>query len=71
MYLKTEKCVICGEKAECWHGFVKAKERMALGNYIEKHVIAGFCQTHENCDSKTGDYGDYDNSKMGKCIQLF
>ena len=71
MYLKTEKCVICGEKAGCWHGFVKAKERMALGNYIEKRVIAGFCKTHENCDSKTGDYGDYDNSKMGKCIPLF
>ena len=44
---------------------------MALGNYIEKHVIAGFCQTNENFDSKTEDYGDYDNYKMGKCIQLF
>ena len=34
-YLKTSNCVICGCKAEYWHGHVVAKERMALGNYGE------------------------------------
>jgi hypothetical protein len=42
-HLKTENCVICGDKAVLWHGHVVAKEKMALGNYIDKKVIAGFC----------------------------
>lgn len=41
-YLKTSNCVICGCKAEYWHGHVVAKERMALGNLIDKKIGAGF-----------------------------
>ena len=69
--LKTENCVICGEKAEYWHGYVKGKEKMALGNHIEKKIIAGFCRLHAHYESETCSYGFYKPDKMGKCIPLF
>lgn len=72
-HLKTENCVICGNKAVIWHGHVIAKEKMALGNYIDKKVIAGFCEEHKdyNIEDETGLYGNYNSDKMGKCIPLF
>ena len=69
-YPKTEKCVICGEKAICWHGHVLGKEKMALGNYVTKKVVAGFCEIHKDAESETACYGEYDNEKMGKCIPM-
>lgn len=69
--LKTEKCVICSAKAKYWHGYVLAKERMALGNYIHKKIIAGFCDKHTGRENELACYGDYDYLRMGKCIPLF
>ncbi len=72
-YLKTEKCIICGKKATNWHGYVVAKERMALGNYIDKNVIAGFCDAHNEkyLSRDDGYYGNYDSKLMGECVPLF
>ena len=72
-HLKTEKCVICGNTAKMWHGYVIAKDKMALGNYIDKNVIAGFCDKHSEilCSGQDGNYGCYNSELMGKCIPLF
>jgi len=72
-HLKTENCVICGCKAKIWHGHVIGKEKMALGNYIDKKVIAGFCQKHSKIERDTERccYGDYNSEMMGKCTPLF
>ena len=35
-HLKTKNCIICGKIATNWHGHVIAKDKMALGNYINK-----------------------------------
>lgn len=69
-YLKTENCVICGDKAKYWHGCVMGLDKFAL-RYEEKEIIAGFCEVHKDCENETEMYGDYDSSKMGKCIPLF
>ena len=62
-HLKTEKCVICGNTAKMWHGYVIAKDKMALGNYIDKKVIAGFCDKHSEilCSGQDG------KKNYGKC----
>ena len=72
-HLKTEQCVICGNKAVIWYGHVIAKEKMALGNYIDKKVVSGFCEKHKDyeIEDETGFYGNYDSTKMGKCIPVF
>jgi hypothetical protein len=72
-YLKTERCVVCGKPAEMWHGYVIAKDKMALGNYVDKKVVAGFCDKHaeSSIDDSNGDYGCYNSELMGKCIPLF
>lgn len=73
-HLKTENCVVCEEKAICWHGHVIAKERMALGNLVDKKVVAGFCENHAESfeySKEDGNYGDYNKSTMGNCIPLF
>lgn len=69
-HLKTENCVICGEKAKYWHGYVMGLDKFAFG-YGKRKVIAGFCEVHKNYENETGIYGDYVSSKMGKCIPLF
>ena len=70
--LKTENCVVCGKKAECWHGHVKGLFKYALG-YSDRKVIAGFCEEHKDyeIENETGFYGNYDSAKMGKCVPLF
>lgn len=74
-HYKTENCVICGKKAILWHGSVRGSYKAALGNYVEKRVIAGFCDEHADIDCINSDeiglYGDYDSKKMGKCLPLF
>lgn len=70
-HYKTENCVICGKKAILWHGSVRGSYKAAFGNLVEKRVIAGFCDEHNDFNSKTGSYGDYDSAKMGKCLPLF
>ena len=71
-HLKTENCIVCGKKANNWHGFVQASQKMALGNCVEKKVIAGFCNKHnETPTDDCGCYGDYNSELMGKCIPLF
>lgn len=72
-YLKTEKCIVCGSTAKMWAGYVVAKDKMALGNYIDKKVIAGFCDKHNEIMGSgiDGNYGYYDSKLMGKCIPLF
>lgn len=72
-YLKTEKCIICGSSAKMWHGYVIAKHKMVLGNYINKKLIAGFCDKHSEtlCSKQSGNYGYYNSELMGKCIPLF
>ena len=64
---------MCGCKATIWHGHVIAKEKMALGNYIDKKIIAGFCDKHSEISSSElgGSYGCYNSNLMGKCIPLF
>ncbi len=71
-HLKTENCVVCGKKAEYWHGYVKGLFKYALG-YSDRKVVAGFCKEHKDyrIEDKTGFYGNYDSAKMGKCISLF
>lgn len=72
-YLKTKNCIVCGKEAKLWHGHVIAKERMALGNFIDKKIAAGFCEQHEEeyLDNDSGCYGDYNSGLMGKCVPLF
>lgn len=73
-HLKTEKCIICGKKAVCWHGYVIAKSKMALGNYINTHVISGYCEEHLQESINNEDIVNskpYDSELMGKCIPLF
>lgn len=72
-HLKTENCIVCGKKAVCWHGHVVAKEKMALGNYMDKNIIAGFCGVHNEkyLSGDDGNYGDYNSKQMGKCVPLF
>ena len=71
-HLKTSNCIICGDEAIVWHGHVIAKEKMALGNYIDKKITAGFCAKHDNKRSKANGYFcDYNSNIMGKCIPLF
>lgn len=50
-----------------------AKERMALGNLIDKKIGAGFCEAHldTKCNNALGNYGEYSTELMGKCIPLF
>lgn len=71
--LKTEKCIVCGNKSTNWHGYVIAKERMGLGNYIDKKIIAGFCEVHNEKYIRVEDgcYGNYNSQLMGKCVPLF
>ncbi len=71
-HLKTEKCVVCGKRAEYWHGHVKGLFKYALG-YSDRKVVAGFCKEHKDyrIEDETGLYGNYDSTKMGKCIPLF
>lgn len=73
-HLKTENCVICGKKAVGWHGYVTAKEIMALGNYIDEKVISGYCEQHlqESINNENSVNGEaYNSELMGKCIPLF
>lgn len=46
----TANCILCGEPATCHHGHVLGQEKMALGNYVDIKIIAGFCA---KCDNKT------------------
>lgn len=71
-HLKTENCIVCGHKADYWHGHVTGLFKYALG-YSEQKVIAGFCEEHKGSetDDDFGNYGDYDSTKMGKCVPLF
>lgn len=70
--LKTESCIICGKKAVAWHGYVVAKDRMALGNYIDVKVISGYCEEHSRDTSGDVVQGKpYSYKLMGKCIPLF
>lgn len=72
-HLKTKNCIICGSLAKNWHGHVIAKEKMALGNYADKKIIAGFCDQHNEkfLSNDNGCYGNYDSDLMGDCIPLF
>lgn len=46
---------------------------MALGNYIDKKVIAGFCKEHSEIELEKDQccYGDYSRKLMGECLLLF
>lgn len=72
-YLKTKRCIVCGKSAGMWHGYVIAKDKMALGNYVDKKVVAGFCDEHAESSivDSSGYYGCYDSKLMGECIPLF
>jgi len=63
---QTSNCISCGKQAKVWGGHVIAKQKMALGNYIDTCIIAGFCY---DCFGKiepdeNGCYGEYDNTTM-------
>ena len=47
-YLKTKRCVVCGKTAEMWHGYVIAKDKMALGNYVDKKSLQAFVMNMQN-----------------------
>lgn len=70
--LKTENCIICGNKAVRWMGHVLGRQKMASGNYAEAKIIAGFC---EKCaipqSDENGCFGKYEPKIAGKCIPLF
>lgn len=63
----TSKCIVCGKEATTHHGHVIGRQKMALGNYIETKILAGFCDEHnESLESdKNGCFGTYDNLKHG------
>ncbi len=71
--LKTENCIVCGKRATYWHGYVNGCYKAALGNMVDKKIIAGFCNEHifDEISNENGYYGDYNSEKMGKCIPLF
>lgn len=63
----TSNCIVCGKPAVYHHGHVIGKEKMALGNYVDIKIIAGFC---EDCNltaisDENGCYGDYNNKTHG------
>ena len=64
---------LCGSPAKRWAGHVIAKDKMALGNYIDIKVTAGFCDKHKEIMGSAidGNYGYYNSPLMGKCIPLF
>ena len=62
MRYATSTCIFCGKTAIGWHGHVLAKEKMALGNYIDKKIGAGWCEEHHE------DFGESDD---GGCYGLF
>lgn len=67
-HLKTENCIICGKRAVGWHGYVTAKQKMALGNYIDIKVISGYCEDHlqESMNDKNAvNRKSYDSEFMG------
>jgi len=67
MRYAMSNCLICGKPAIGWHGHVIARERMALGNLIDKKIGVGWCEEH--CEGygeadESGCYGSFDNTKM-------
>lgn len=71
-HLKTENCIVCGKEAVAWHGYVRAKDKMALGNYVDVKVISGFCKEHmSDMENDLVQGQPYNSKKMGKCIPLF
>lgn len=69
----TANCIICGKSAMYHHGHVIGKEKMALGNLIDKKIIAGFCEEHKGTvkSDENGCYGQYDNRKHGFIPDIF
>lgn len=61
IYLKTEKCVLCGRKAVTWFGHVER------GN---QKIIAGWCREHkvDHDVISRGYCGSYLPEKHGRCI---
>jgi predicted hydrocarbon binding protein len=63
----TLKCIICGKPAIYHHGHVIGREKMALGNYIDVKIMAGFCEEHNLTviSDENGCYGTYNNVEHG------
>lgn len=69
--LCTEKCILCGKPVVMYHRCVIAKERMALGNSVNrKKIIAGFCGDckYKGKSDANGCYENYSLSRMGKPV---
>lgn len=67
-YLGTSLCVCCGKNAVFHCGHVIAKEKMALGNFRDRKVLAGWCS--DECHDKlkadvNGSFGKYNNVVHG------
>jgi hypothetical protein len=69
----TANCIVCGKPAVNFHGHVIGRERMALGNYVDVKIIAGFCKEHDGTikSDANGYYGKYDNKKHGFIPDIF
>ncbi|EGT5649373.1 hypothetical protein [Clostridium botulinum] len=69
----TSNCIVCGKPAVHHHGYVIAKEKMALGNLIDVKVTAGFCDDCNNTiqSDVNGCYGKYDSEKHGFIENIF
>ena len=72
--LGTKLCIKCGKEAVFHCGHLKTKESMALENFVDVKVLAGWCS--EECynsrepDSE-GCYGYYNNMIDGEVIDIF
>lgn len=73
-FMKTSKCVICGEPATAWRGSVTAYRRMALGNMVPFGIAAGRCGKHEQTDMPENnspwktEYGVADTNLLGQPV---
>ena len=56
--MATENCIVCGKKATTHAGSVNKKERMALGNYVDIKVAAGWCEDHFKTHYREGRNGE-------------
>jgi hypothetical protein len=65
MSIGTKYCIKCGKPSIMFAGHLKGIQRMALGNFVNIKITAGWCSEECHDSMKSDDYGCfgiYDNS---------